>query len=353
MADVPAPRRPRLTGPAVGLEKAAILLLTLGPEAAAGVFRHLSDQEVRQLSGAIARLRTIPRDQAAAVHEEAWRWLSNREGFLVDGEHFVRQLVESKQVAGTAQEQEVKRELARAAQDESEVLAQGLEDVAPQAIAQMLATEHPQVIAFVLAHLPPRQAADVLAALPAPLPADVVHRIAGLKNVPGELLADVGSVLHGQLAGLGTAAQGGASAGGGARLAAEIMNLVDRTVEEQVFTHLQEAAPELSEQIRNLMLTFEDLARLDNRGMQTLLKEIPREDLLLALKTASPTMRDKIFGNMSQRAAEILQDDLGSMGPVRLREVEKAQSNIVAVARRLEEEQKISLGGGTGEDALV
>ncbi len=345
-----APRVTRLGS--IGLEKAAILLLTLGPEVAAGVLRHLTEQEVRQLSGAIARVRSIPRDRAAAVHEEAWRWLTNREGFLVDGERFVRQLVESKQVAGSGREQDVRRELARASHDGGgEPLGQGLEDVAPQAIAQMLAAEHPQVVAFILSHLPARQAADVLAALPEPLPADVVHRIAELKNVPEELASDVGAVLQGQLQGLGSAAQGGST--GGARVAAEILNLVDKTVEAQVFSYFQESAPDVGERIRNLMLTFEDLIRLDNRGMQTLLKEIPREDLMLALRTGSPPMREKIFGNMSQRAAEILQDDLGSMGPVRLRDVEKAQASIVAIARRLEEEQKISLGGGVGEDALV
>jgi flagellar motor switch protein FliG len=344
------PRRPRSGNPSAGVDKAAILLLTLGPEAAARVFSHLTEGEVRQLSTAIARVRTIPRHQAAAVHEEAWRWLSNREGLLIDGERFVRELVDNSASSSTPQGQEVMRELARTVQAGTESFGSRMEDVAPGLMAQTLAEEHPQVIAFVLAHLQPRQAAEVLGALPEPMRPEIMHRVAGLKSVPDELVAEVGSVLHTQLEAFGSLSQG--ATGGAAKVAAEIMNVLDKTVEAQVFAYFDEKMPELGEQIRNLMLTFEDLIQLDDRGMQTLLKEIPREDLLLALKTATPPMRQKILGNMSQRAAEILEDDLGSMPPVRVRDVEKAQAAIVAIARRLEEEQKISLGG-SGDNALV
>src|SRR5438309_1309725 len=217
LATLPAPRLP---APQTGAEKAAILLLTLGVEAAARVFRHPNEQEVRQVSEAIARLRSIPREHAARVQEEAWRWLTNREGLLVDGERFARDLA-----AGGKPSPAVERD---ALPGRPAGLTPSLGDVAPAALAQLL----------------------------------------------------------------------------------------------------------------------------DHRGMQVVLKEVPREDLMLALKTASPAMRDKIFGNISQRAAEILQEDMGSMGPVRLKDVEQAQANIISVVRRLEEEQKITLGG-SGEDALV
>src|SRR5207249_886578 len=194
-------------------------------------------------STAISRLRSIPREQAARVHEEAWRWLTSREGFLVDGERFARDLASGgKPGAALAREDPL-------GPGRPDGLATSLGDVAPAALAQLLAHEHPQLIAFVIAHLEPRHPADVLGALP--------------------------------------------------------------------------EAPQVAENIRNLMFTFEDLIRLDNRGMQVVLKEVPREDLMLALKTASPAMRDKIFGNISQRAAEILKEDMGSMGPVRLKDVEK------------------------------
>jgi flagellar motor switch protein FliG len=348
MAETGIATRPaRPLAPVGGLEKAAILLMTLGSETAAAVFRYLSEGEVRQLSAAMAHLRSIPRTQAAAVHEEAWRWLSSREGFLVDGEQFVRQLI-----AAGGHEQTGMRDLSRSMDPQRDDLAAHLEPVAPQVLAQMLGGEHPQVIAFVLSNLQPKQAAAVLAALPEDLAPDIVHRICDLKDVPDELLAEVSSVIRRQVQGLAQPQHGASHGPGSAKLAADIMNLVDKTVEARVFSALDESAPEVAETIRNLMLTFEDLLRLENRDMQTLLKELPREDLMLALKTASPAMKDKIFANVSKRAAEIMQDDMSQMGPVKLKDVEKAQGSIVAVARRLAEEQKITMGG-SGGDALV
>lgn len=351
------PRPPRLPATTVGIDKAAILLLTLGPDAAREVMKHLGDGEVRALSSAMARMRSIPRPDAAAVHEEAWRWLTSRSGFLVDGETFVRQLIQALGPSSRGAQEEAMRELERAKDGEgSPSLGAKLEGVSPTVIAKVMATEHPQVIALVLGQLVPRQAADVLNLLPEDLHADVVRRISELKSVEPELLAEVGAVILGQVQSLGgasaTTAGRSTRALGGTKLAADIMNLVDKAVESRVFSELDDAVPDVAEQIRNLMLTFEDLARLDNRGMQTLLKEVAREDLMLALKTASPTMQEKIFRNISARAAEILQEDMATMGPVRLKDVEKAQANIITVARRLAEEQKIQLGGG-GDDALV
>lgn len=340
---VARPARP-LT-PAVGLEKAAILLMTLGSDAAAAVFRHLSEAEVRALSAAMATVRTIPRGQAAAVHEEAWRWLSNREGFLVDGEQFVRQLIAS----GT--DPHALRDVSRAMEKHADDLAAHLEPVPPAVIAQVLAAEHPQVVAFVLANLQPKKAAAVLGALPEDVAPDIVHRICNLKDVPEDVLAEVSSVIRRQVQGLGVPTDSGQGPPM-AKVAADIMNMLDKTVEARVFGALDESAPEVAETIRNLMLTFEDLLRLENRDMQTLLKELPREDLMLAMKTASPTMKDKIFANVSKRAAEIMQDDMSQMGPVKLKDVEKAQGAIVAVARRLADEQKINLGGAGGDDVV-
>jgi flagellar motor switch protein FliG len=334
--------------PTGGLEKAAILLLTLGSEVASAIFKQLSEVEVRQLSAAIARLRSIPKAQAAAVQEEAWRRLTNREGLLVDGQQFARQLVAS---ALSGRDAQALREIEGVAATPAETLAMALEPIAPDALAQVLAGEHPQVIAGVLASVAAKQAAEVLAKLPEDLAPDIMLRIADMKKgASPDVLAEVGRVLQGQAQGLG----GGEAPTGppGAKLAADIMNVLDKTVEGRVFAHLEESAPEIAERIRELMLTFDDLSVLENRDMQTLLKEVPREDLMLALKTASPPMRDKIFKNISARAAEILRDDMSSMGPVKLKDVERAQGSIVAIARRLSDEQKITIGGAGG-DALV
>ncbi len=333
-----------------GIEKAAILLLTLGPEAATAVLRHLSEHEVRQVSAAIARLRSIPHEQAAAVHEEAWRRLTDHDGLLVDGEQFASRVIGAALSAGGTPSASAARDIRRVTQAGADFLASSLESVAPGVLAQVLGGEHPQVVALILANLRARQAAAVLAVLPEETQADLVHRITELQDVPEDLLTEVGDVIQTQVQGLGHGAA--ATSAGGPKIAAEIMNAADDAVESRVFAHLDDVAPELAERVRALMFTFEDLLRLDNRGMQTVLKEVQRDDLILALKTASPAMRDKIFSNMSQRAVEILKDDMSTMGPVRLKDVEQAQASIVAAVRKLESEQRITIGGA-GSDVIV
>ena len=323
-----------------GVDKAAILLLTLGAEIASEILKHLSEDEVRRLSSAMARVRTIPRRSAAAVHEEAWRWLSSRDGYLIDGEDFVRKTIAPARAATLGR-----------ADSPARTIATRLDGVPPEAIGKVLLDEHPQVVALVIAHLLPRQAAEVLVRLPEDLQTDVVHRIAELRAVPDDVLADVGNAIVGQVERLGASAQSGAPTGG-AKLAADILNLVGHYAEERILATIEERSPQTADTIRGLMLTFDDLQRLDNRGMQTLLKEVGRDDLLLAMKTASPVMQERILGNLSLRAREIMQEDLVTLGPVRLRDVERAQAAIVLAARRLAEEQKIQLGLFT-DDALV
>lgn len=344
---LPATRSPSALG---GLDKAAILLLTLGPEAAGAVLRCLADHEVHQLSAAMARMRTIAKADAAAVQEEAWRWLTAQAGYLVDGEQFVRALLSHLRHPAQGSARHGLPELP--ADPGLSPLGAQLEAVRPEALAAVLAGEHPQVMAVVLANLPARQAAGVLASLPEDLQSDVVQRIAELTTVAPDVLAEVGAVLSGQAERLGGRAAAPVQATAGAKIAADIMNLADKSVGERVFGALDEQAPELAERIRNLMLTFEDLVRLENREMQAVLKEVAREDLMLALKTASPAMQEKIFRNISARAAEILKEDMSTMGPVKLKDVEKAQANVIVVVRRLAEEGKIQLGG-SGDDALV
>jgi flagellar motor switch protein FliG len=337
--------------PQAGIDKAAILLLTLGSEAATSILKHLSESEVRQLSQAMARVRTIPRLSAAAVHEEAWRWLSSREGYLVDGEDFVRRLISTVGASRLGHEPQAMRGLGRRSEASSPSIASRLEGVPAEPIAKVLADEHAQVTALVLANLGTRQAAEVLVRLPDDVQTDVVQRIAEMRAVPEEVLTDVGNAIVDQVERLGASARPGVSTGG-AKLAADILNFVGHYVEGRILTTLEERNPATADTVRSLMLTFEDLQRLDNRGMQTLLKEIGRDDLLLALKTASPSMQQRILGNLSARAREIMAEDLTTLGPVRLKDVERAQAAIVLAARRLAEEQKIQLAVSS-DDALV
>src|SRR5262245_29216342 len=222
-----APPAPASPPRPVGVEKAAILLLTLGPEAASAVLRQLKEHEVRQLATAIAKFRLITPAQAAMVHEEAWRRLTNRDGLLVDGEHFARDLLPGVlALIGQGDKSVPQLDKSRSAQAGGEFLAETLEPLAPGVLAQVLVAEHPQVASLIIANLNPRQAAGVLAALPEEVQPDIVRRIADLQSVSGEVLAELGDVLQGQVKGLArTQATGDA---GGAKLAAKILNVADK-----------------------------------------------------------------------------------------------------------------------------
>jgi flagellar motor switch protein FliG len=332
-----------------GLEKAAILLLTLGTEAARDILGHLAHGEIQALSQAMARVRSIPHAAAAAVHEEARRWLSPQESRHVDGESFVRRVIATATAPASGHATPAASD--PVATHSSTSIAARLDGVPAEVIAKVLADEHPQVAALVIANLATRQAADVVVRMPDEQQSDVVQRVAELRTVPEEVLTDVGNAIVGQVERLGAAGRAGVPTGG-AKLAADILNLVGHFTEERILSAMDARSQETAETIRNLMLTFEDLQRLDNRGMQTLLKDVGRDDLLLSLKTASPLMQERILTNLSLRAREIMQEDLATLGPVRVKDVERAQASIVLAARRLAEEQKIQLGI-SADDAII
>jgi flagellar motor switch protein FliG len=217
-------------------------------------------------------------------------------------------------------------------------------------LARLLANEHPQISTLVLACLGAAQAGEVLAGLPETLQSELVERLARIESVPAPLVAEVGAQLRQQVQAL---LRPSGTAVGGLKVVAELMNAADKTLEARVFEAIETRDPELVSTIRNLMFTFEDCIKLDNRSLQTLLKEVAREDLLLALKTASPDLSTKIFANVSSRAAEILREDMSSAGPVKLKDVEAAQLKIIAVLRELEAEGKIVVAGGSKDDVLV
>lgn len=216
------------------------------------------------------------------------------------------------------------------------------------AISTMLQREHPQTIAIVLAHLEPTQAAEVLSKFPEQLKIEVSQRIANLDQISPTILSELEDVLQSQLRSYTQSRRIG-----GIKTVAEILNQMDRTSEELILKNIEEKDPILAEEIRKLMFTFEDLVNVDDRGIQAILKEISTEDLSIALKMASEELKEKIFKNMSSRAVEILKEEMESKGPVRVSDVEKAQMNIVKVARRLEEEGKIVIGGKGGEEVVV
>lgn len=325
-----------------GAEKAAILLLTLPSESAAAVFCRLGEREVRQLTAVMARARTVRREDAAAVHEEAWRRLAAEDEVAVDGAERARRLVSAALSAPAPP--------AHGPGAAAERLGAMLEAVPPAALGRVLGAEHPQVTALALASLRPGTAAAVLAALPEALQADVVGRIAGLQPVSDEAFAEVAEVLGAEVHGLERGA--GSTSFLGAKLVADILSAVDPALETRLLAHLEAAAPEAAGRVRALGSSFEDLARLDDRGMQELLREVPRDVLLLALRTATASMRDRVFANLPGRVAEILREDLGTMPAAHLREIERAQADILAALRRLEGERRMA-GPGGEDDVLV
>ena len=326
---------PRLSG----AQKSAILLVTMGEEAASAVVRHLTESEAREVSRAIARLSAIPSEQASVVHEEAWRRLSGRDALPVDGERFARRVIRG--ALASDSERVADRDLKRLTQAGAEFLASSLERVSAPALVEVLVDEHPQAIAVVLANLPARKAGEMLVSLPEAMAADIVERIARLQSVPEDVLVAVGDVLHETVRGLGDARPETDTPG--ARVAAAIINVADSDIGERILRHLDEHDPELVETIRQSMMTFDDLVGLDERDMQTVLKEIQRDDLMRALKGASPAMREKVFANLAQRTAEILADDIASMGAVRRDDVRLAEAAIIATVRRLAAERRVIL----------
>ncbi len=329
-----------------GFEKAAILLNYLGPEAAKVLFKHIDDGDIRKLLGTMQKYRIVPVSVTKRVLEEYYEMVSESEEYIfsekttnkdtvVDavGEERARGILGHLNVNSPAQRQ-----------------LESLEMVDAKSLSNFLINEHPQTIAVILAHLEPEKKGEVLKRLPETLQSEVVLRLANLDHVAPELIAEVDRVLKQELSNIGTVEQ---AALGGVQPVAEMLNVMDKNTETAIMSRIEEKDPILAEEIRKLMFVFEDIVKIDDRGIQTLLKEVPNDKLLLALKTANEEIRLKIFKNISQRAANLLKEDLSSMGPSRLSDVETAQVEIVNIARRLETEGKILIARGGSEDALV
>jgi flagellar motor switch protein FliG len=339
-----------------GVDKAAVLLLALGPDVASEVFRHLDEIEVRQVTKALARIRSVPADQLKAVEQDYRKRVGGMGGMRVDGLLFARALVNQSMGdpdahAGVSRD-EILAELEQLPTGEASGLSRALEGVPADGLARLLESEHPQIATLILAHLGPGQAMLVLRGLPEELQTDLVERLARLDAVISpSLVAEVGVILRDQVKGLARETTG--KSAGGPKVLAEMIKHADKTTESRLFEDLEQRDPELAAVVRAMLFTFEDCLQFDNRSMQTLLKEVAREDLLLALKTASPALSEKIFANVSSRAAEILREDLASSGPARLKDVEAAQLRIVAAVRDLEADGKLVIAGSGGDDVLV
>jgi flagellar motor switch protein FliG len=327
-----------------GVERSAILLMSIGEEEAVEVFKYLGPKEVHKLGSAMAKLTHVSREQVAQVLRQ------------------FRSEAQQQTTIGTASDEYIRSVLTKALGNERasaliDRILQGNDNAGIESlkwmdaasVAELIKNEHPQIIATVLVHLDADQAAEVLGAFPERLRNDVMLRIATLEGVQPTALRDLNEVLAQLLTGTDKLKK---SARGGVEVAAEILNYLGGALEASVNAHLREADPDLAQKIQDRMFVFENLLDLDDRAIQLLLREIQSETLVVALKGTSEELRQKVFKNMSQRAAEMLRDDLDAKGPVRLSEVEAEQREILRIVRRLAEEGQIVLGG-KGEEGLV
>jgi len=332
-------------GKVSGRQKAAILLLGLGDEVAPKVLEHFTEFELQQVSREISQLGNVPGEVTERIAREFVEAAGSKVMFY-GGQDYLKNILKK-----TMGEEKTKNFLEKVGDSLRQKPFSSLAHVDPRVIASFIQGEHPQTIALILAHLEPDKAAQILTLLPEGVQADVVLRIANLDSVPREMIEEIENVLESELKTTGGIEN---SSLGGVTVVSELINSLDKNSEAAIMEVIEENDPDMADEIRKLMFTFDDLINVDDRGIQAILKEINNEDLLLALKTAPEEVKEKIFRNMSQRAASMVQDDLEALGPVRLADVEKAQQVIVKVARKLEEEGKIIIATkGGGGDVVV
>lgn len=328
-----------------GLEDSAILLMSLGEEEAAEVFKHLAPKEVQRLGETIAKLKTVSRDRIEKVMGRFTEQASDHSTLVSDTDEYVKAVL--RKALG---EDKANLLIDRILQGSDVSGIESLKWMDPNSVAELLRNEHPQIVATILVHLDFDQASSVLKAFSDRQRNEVLIRIATLDGIQPAALRDLNEVMAKILSGGSEKMK--KSVLGGVKTAAEIINLMGTSVETSVLDYIREADGDLAQKIMDNMFTFDDLIKIDDKGIQSLLKEVQSESLIVALKGSTPELREKVFRNMSTRAAETLREDLESRGPVRLSEVESEQKELLKIVRRLADEGQIVLGGG-GDDEFV
>ncbi|MBB5205902.1 flagellar motor switch protein FliG [Inhella inkyongensis] len=327
-----------------GVEDAAILLMTLGEEEASEVFKHLQPKEVQKLGETIAKLKVVPRTRVDEVLERFDKVAGSQSMLVSDTDEYVRQVL--RKALG---DDKANLLLDRILQGSDVSSIESLKWMDPASVAELLRNEHPQIVAAILAHLDFDQVSSVLKLWTERQRNEVLIRIATLDGVQPTALKDLNEVMSQILAGGDRMKK---SSLGGVKAAAEIINMMGSATEASALDYIRELDSELAQKVMDNMFTFDDLEKIDDKGIQSLLKEVQSESLVLALKGANPDLREKIFRNMSTRAAETLREDLESRGPVRLSEVEAEQKEMLKIVRRLVDEGQIVLATG-GDDQFL
>jgi flagellar motor switch protein FliG len=328
-----------------GTDKAAILLLYLGNEVTAKVFEHMDDNEIKKISKSMAALGHVTRATIMEVVEDFTNVVNPESGIFSQGDEFVRKILEK--ALGPDKANMLMEELAASSYGD---LVDILANMDPKSIANFLSQEHPQTIAVILAKLKSKQTSAIISLLPQELQAEVVLRIADVEQVSPEILQEIDDVMKREISSMGGTQRYKV---GGIEKVVDMFNHFDRSKEKQILDKLDVISPPLAEIIRKHLFTFEDVFSLDDRSIQSVMREVSNDTLTLAMKTSPDEVKDKIFKNISSRAADMIKEDLEVMGPVRLSDVEKAQSEIIKIVRKMEEEGKIVLAGRGGDDVLV
>ena len=328
-----------------GKQKAAILLISLGPDVSAQVYKHLTDEEIEQLSLEISSVKKVDNDLKEEVVEQFHQIAVAQDYIAQGGVGYAKQVLEKafgKQEAAT-----IINRLTSSLQVRPFDFARKAD---PQQVLNFIQNEHPQTIALILSYLDPEQAGQILSELQPDVQADVARRIAVMDSTSPEIISQVEQVLERNISASITEDY---TQTGGIPAVVEVLNEVDRSTERTILDALEVQDPELADEIKKRMFIFEDIVILDNRAIQRVIREVDNEDLRLALKVASDEVKEVVFNNMSQRMADTFKEEMEYMGPVRLRDVEEAQTRIVGVIRRLEEIGEIVIARGGGDDIIV
>ncbi len=328
-----------------GRKKAAILLVSLDQELAAEIFKHLNAKEIERVSVEIAELDSVKSRTINQVNDEFYKILRAREYVARGGLDFAQAVLEK--AFGINEAKELIEKIRAATQVRG---FSSLKKADSGQLVNFLIKEHPQTIALILSHLSPDQTAEVLADFPEELRIDVAYRIATLGKISPHLLRDIEEVVDSLAEAVISEDM---SKTGGTKALAEILNKSNKLTERSILNHLEENDPELASQVKGNMFVFEDIVLIDDRGIQKVLKQVDKKDLSMAFKAADENVKAKIFKNMSERAAQLLKEDLEFMGPVRLKEVEEAQRRIIEVIKQLEDEGEIFVAGRGKEDDIV
>jgi len=325
------------SGNANGAERAAILLMSLGEHEAAEVLKLMGPKEVQKIGQVMATLQNVSKNQVSEVLDDFMSIVQEQTALGIGSEDYIKNML-----VEALGEDKASGMIDRVLTGSSSKGLEALKWMDPRAVAEIIRLEHPQIIAIVLAYLDSDQASEILNVLPEKTQADILMRIAQLDGIQPQALKELDEIMEKQFAGNNNLKS---SSVGGIKSAANILNFMESAAESAIMDNIRETDGDLGDQIQDLMFVFDNLADVDNSGIQSLLREVSTESLVFALKGADEAVKEKIFGNMSKRAAEMLRDDLESRGPVKLSEVETAQKEILAVARRLADSGDIVLGG--------